>query len=105
MFILSKRNIMFRTPDGAQTHFVRRDFVGEVPDWVGKTKYFKQLVADGVIAVPASTKDADVQLAAESAPVMYPDSEDAKENEQNADSEDAKELAEKAKTSRKRKAE
>ncbi len=105
MFILSKRNIMFRTPDGAQTHFVRRDFVGEVPDWVGKTKYFKQLVADGVIAVPASTKDADVQLAAESAPVMYPDAEDAKENEQNADSEDATELAEKAKTSRKRKAE
>lgn len=105
MFILSKRNIMFRTPDGAQTHFVRRDFVGDVPDWVGKTKYFKQLVADGVIAVPASTKDADVQPAAESAPVMYPDAEDAKETEQNADAEDATELAEKAKTSRKRKAE
>lgn len=105
MFILSKRNIMFRTPDGAQTHFVRRDFVGEVPDWVGKTKYFKQLVADGVIAVPASTKDADVQPAAESAPVMYPDSVDATETEQNADSVDATESEKKAKTSRKRKAE
>lgn len=105
MFILSKRNIMFRTPDGAQTHFVRRDFVGEVPDWVGKTKYFKQLVADGVIAVPASTKDADVQPVAESAPVMYPNSEDVAETEQNADAKDVAETAEKTKTSRKSKAE
>lgn len=65
MFILCKRNILFRTPDGAQTHLVRRDFIGNVPDWIGQTRYFRQLVADGVIAVPETTKDADVQAAAE----------------------------------------
>lgn len=65
MFILSKRNILFRTPDGAQTHLVRRDFIGNVPDWIGQTRYFRQLVADGVIAVPETSKDADVQAAAE----------------------------------------
>ena len=65
MFILCKRNILFRTPDGAQTHLVRRDFIGNVPDWIGQTRYFRQLVADGVIAVPETTKDADVQDAAE----------------------------------------
>lgn len=65
MFILCKRNILFRTPDGAQTHLVRRDFIGNVPDWIGQTRYFRQLVADGVIAVPDTTKDADVQDAAE----------------------------------------
>ena len=64
MFILCKRNILFRTPDGAQTHLVRRDFIGNVPDWIGQTRYFRQLVADGVIAVPKTTKDADVQAAA-----------------------------------------
>ena len=65
MFILSKRNVLFRTSDGAQTHLVRRDFIGNVPDWIGQTRYFRQLVADGVIAVPETTKDADVQAAAE----------------------------------------
>ena len=65
MFILCKRNILFRTPDGAQTHLVRRDFIGNVPDWIGQTRYFRQLAADGVIAVPETTKDADVQAAAE----------------------------------------
>ncbi len=65
MFILCKRNILFRTPDGAQTHLVSRDFVGNVPDWIGQTRYFRQLVADGVIAVPETSKDADVQAAAE----------------------------------------
>lgn len=65
MFILSKRNILFRTPDGAQTHLVRRDFIGNVPDWIGQTRYFRQLVTDGVIAVPETSKDADVQAAAE----------------------------------------
>lgn len=65
MFILCKRNILFRTPDGAQTHLVRRDFIGNVPDWIGQTRYFRQLVADGVIAVPETSKDADVQAAAE----------------------------------------
>lgn len=65
MFILSKRNVLFRTSDGAKTHLVRRDFIGNVPDWIGQTRYFRQLVADGVIAVPETTKDADVQAAAE----------------------------------------
>lgn len=65
MFILCKRNVLFRTSDGAQTHLVRRDFIGNVPDWIGQTRYFRQLVADGVIAVPDTTKDADVQDAAE----------------------------------------
>lgn len=65
MFILCKRNVLFRTPDGAQTHLVRRDFIGNVPDWIGQTRYFRQLVADGVIAVPETSKDADVQAAAE----------------------------------------
>lgn len=65
MFILCKRNVLFRTPDGAQTYLVRRDYVGNVPDWIGQTRYFRQLVADGVIAVPETTKDADVQATAE----------------------------------------
>ena len=65
MFILSKRNVLFRTSDGAQTHLVRRDFIGNVPDWIGQTRYFRQLVADGVIAVPETTKDPDAQAAAE----------------------------------------
>lgn len=65
MFIYSNRNVILRSQDGAQSHPVRRGFVGEIPDWAGDTDYFRALVKDGKISLPASHRDKDVQAAEE----------------------------------------
>ena len=51
MFIFSKRNVILPSPDGSTSVRVKRDFVGEIPDWAAETEYFRALVADGKIAV------------------------------------------------------
>ena len=65
MFILSKRNVILPSRDGSRQHQVKRDFIGKIPDWATETDYFRRLVADGKITVPASHKDKDTQTAAE----------------------------------------
>ena len=42
---------------------VSRGFVGEIPDWAADTDYFRALVKDGKISLPASHKDRDVEAA------------------------------------------
>ena len=65
MFIVSKRNILLPSLDGSQVFPVRKDFIGEIPDWAAETAYFQSLVADGKIGVPSSSKDQQVVLEAE----------------------------------------
>ena len=65
MFIMAKRNVILPSPDGAQKVHVKRDFVGNIPDWATQTGYFQALVTDGKITVPESHKDRDTQEAAE----------------------------------------
>jgi len=55
--IISKRNIIIPSPDGRQAYPIPKDYIGSVPDWVTKTKYFEELVKDGKIAVSSTTKD------------------------------------------------
>lgn len=55
--IISKRNIIIPSPDGRQAFPIPKDYIGAVPDWVTKTKYFEELVKDGKIAVSSTTKD------------------------------------------------
>ena len=62
MFILSKRNVIIPGPDGG--YRILKDYIGQVPDWVGRTPYFAQLVKDGKIVVTEKT-DKAVQDAAE----------------------------------------
>ena len=64
MFILSKRSLILPSPDGSASVRVRRDFVGEIPDWAAGTDYFRALVADGKI-VPTGKRDAETQSASE----------------------------------------
>lgn len=68
MFIYSKRNVIIPAPDNSRNIFIKAGFVGDVPDWVGDTPYFKALVEDGKITIPPSHKDKDTQKADE-APV------------------------------------
>lgn len=61
MFVYAKANIRLPSADGSRAHVVPSGFVGEIPDWAAKTKYFDALVRDGKIALPASHADKDVQ--------------------------------------------
>ena len=61
--IISKRNIIIPSPDGRQAYPIPKDYIGSVPDWVTKTKYFKELVKDGKIAVSSTTKDSALEQA------------------------------------------
>ena len=61
--IISKRNIIIPSPDGRQAYPTPKDYIGSVPDWVTKTKYFKELVKDGKIAVSSTTKDSALEQA------------------------------------------
>lgn len=65
MFIMSKRNIELPSPDGRQKHVVKKGFMGDIPGWAAETPYFRALVEDGKIVVPASKKDSDIAEAAE----------------------------------------
>ena len=61
--IISKRNIIIPSSDGRQAYPIPKDYIGSVPDWVTKTKYFKELVKDGKIAVSSTTKDSALEQA------------------------------------------
>lgn len=63
MTILTKQAVLFsangekfRAPNG---------YIGKCPDWVTKTRQFKEMVADGMIVATDSTSDKDVDKAME----------------------------------------
>lgn len=66
MFVLSHRNITLPADDGS-AFTLTRGFMGNVQDKFCNTAYFKALVADGKISVPQSTKDRDINSAADKA--------------------------------------
>ncbi len=49
MFIVSKRNLIIPGEKGREEVSIARDFMGEVPDWVGGSAYFQALVKDGKV--------------------------------------------------------
>ena len=65
MFIMGHRNIVLPAASGAETFFVERGGLVEVPERFCATAYFAALVRDGKIAVPASRSDGDVEAASQ----------------------------------------
>lgn len=63
MLVLAKRNIIIPCEGGVTA--LHRDVVEDVPEAITKSTYFQGLVRDGKIVIPASSKDNDVQTAAE----------------------------------------
>lgn len=66
MFIMTKQAVLFHRPDGAK-FAAPNGFMGSAPDWIGETRQFREQVADGKIIVTETTKDKEVQKAAEKA--------------------------------------
>lgn len=65
MTILTKQAVLFsangekfRAPNG---------YLGQCPDWVAKTRQFKEMVADGMIVATESASDKAMDKAAEKA--------------------------------------
>ena len=54
LFLDRKTGAEFRAPNG---------FIGKCPDWVCKTRQFKEMVADGMIVASDTTKDKDLAAA------------------------------------------
>ena len=83
MFIVSKKNFIFRLSDGA-TFLVRRDYMGEVPDYLQEHPRFQAAVRGGDIMVPGSTSDkagyaaVAVSEAAQAAADIRPDAPEKK---------------------------
>ena len=63
MFVMSKRNIIIPSPDGKMSKKLHKGYVGPVEDWVAKTDYFKDLVADKKIIITETTKDYELEKA------------------------------------------
>ena len=62
MFIVSKKNFIFRLSDGA-TFQVRRDYMGDVPDYLQEHPLFQAAVRGGDIMTPESTADKEIYAA------------------------------------------
>lgn len=62
MFINAKSNILVRFDDGS-SYLIRKDYIGEIPDYVAEHWYIQAAIKSGDIAVPAGKKDADLEQA------------------------------------------
>lgn len=66
MFIVSKKNFLFRYPNG-EAYRVNKDYMGEVPDSLAELPLFKLAVKGGDIMMPESHADKDIYKADEKA--------------------------------------
>ena len=66
MFIVSKKNFIFRLPDG-ETYRLKKDFMGDAPDYLADLPLFKLAVKGGDIMTPATTAEKDIYKAEEKA--------------------------------------
>ena len=63
MVIMTKQAVLFM--DHGEKFRAPNGYLGTCPDWVAKTRQFKEMVADGVIVATESTSDKAMDKAAE----------------------------------------
>ena len=66
MFVVSKKNFIFRLPDG-EFYKLKKDYMGEAPDYLADLSLFKLAVQGGDIMTPATTAERDIYKADEKA--------------------------------------
>ncbi len=64
MWVISKRNVFFKN-EADEVFGMPKEYMGDVPEWVTKTDFFKALVRDGLVIVTETTKDKEIQAKAE----------------------------------------
>ena len=55
MFLNSKINLLVR--NGKESYLIPKDYIGEVPKWVGESWLVSQAIKGGQIAVPSRKTD------------------------------------------------
>lgn len=65
-FIISKRNFLVHR-DGAPNYRIPKDFIGEIPKDVFNSRLVQKNIEAGLILVPASKADKDIQDAEDQA--------------------------------------
>lgn len=66
MFVMTKQAVLFRRPDG-ETFYAPNGYMGQVPEWVTKTKQFQRQVNAGKIVASQTAKDKDMEAAQQAA--------------------------------------
>lgn len=66
MFLFANRNIILPSDDG-QTYFLKKGYIGNVPEQFCSGTYFQELVKCGKISIPESSQDRDMQKSEETA--------------------------------------
>lgn len=61
MFLNSKINLLVR--NGKESYLITKDYIGEVPKWVGESWLVSQAIKGGQIAVPTSKTDKALEKA------------------------------------------
>ena len=61
MFINSKINLLVR--NGKESYLIKKDYIGEVPKWVGESWLVEQAIKGGQIAVPERKTDKALEKA------------------------------------------
>lgn len=87
MFIISKRNFRVRRPDGS-FYFVKKDFVGEIPEDVFNSRLIQGAVNGGLVAAPESIRDKSLYKADDEAAKKQEEADirpDAKQKEETAE--------------------
>lgn len=65
MTILTKQAVLFSA--NGEKFRAHNGYIGKCPDWVAKTRQFKEMVADGMIVATESTSDKAMDKAEEKA--------------------------------------
>ena len=68
MFIMTKQAVLFL--EQGERFYAPCGFIGDAPEWVGRTKQFNAMVKDGMIVVSSSTKDAEIAKAEAEADIV-----------------------------------
>lgn len=63
MVIMAKRAVLFLDRITGAEFRAPNGYIGKCPDWVTKTRQFKEMVADGMIVASDTTKDKDLAAA------------------------------------------
>lgn len=56
MFVMTKQAVLIYSPDRSQKFRAPKDYMGDAPEWVKKTKQFRRMVQEGTMVVSETKK-------------------------------------------------
>lgn len=87
MVIMTKQAVLFM--DHGEKFHAPNGYIGKCPEWVTKTRQFKEMVNDGMIVATSSTSDKAMDKSSEKSAGRSKKAKDAKEGDQAENQEDA----------------